>query len=44
MGLTQMTINHYLIDNDTEEQEVKNQGSLENSSNEIKNQLRSTQI
>ena len=44
MGLTQMAVDHYLIGNDTEEQEVKNQGSLENSPNEVRNQLRSTQI
>jgi serine/threonine protein kinase len=39
MKLTQMTINHYLIDNDIEEQEVRSQKSSKNSSNKIRNQL-----
>ena len=44
MESTQMTIDNYLIGNDIGEQEVKSQGSLENSSSEVRNHLTSTQI
>ena len=44
MRSTQMTVNHYLIGNDIEKQEVKSQRSLINSPNEVRNLLTFTQI